>query len=179
MGEEGYIYMGEIHLREMGAGDSETAAELAELAESIWTEHYTPIIGAEQVRYMLDRFQSAEKMLEDIAVDGYRYFIACDGEKKVGYCAIKPDFESGGLFLSKLYVEKSRRGRGIARLMLEKSVVIARENRLDHIWLTVNKHNVNSIEVYKKLGFVIVEEMVKDIGGGFVMDDYKMRMEIE
>ncbi|NCB47474.1 GNAT family N-acetyltransferase, partial [bacterium] len=31
------------------------AAELAGLAETIWREHYTPIIGAEQVEYMLER----------------------------------------------------------------------------------------------------------------------------
>ncbi|MGE5614607.1 MAG: GNAT family N-acetyltransferase [Bacillota bacterium] len=171
--------MGEVTLLELRLGNRQMADEVAGLAESIWTEHYTPIIGAKQVRYMLDRFQSAEKVLEDIAADGYRYFIACDGGKKVGYCAIKPDLESGGLFLSKLYVEKNSRGRGIARMMLEKAISVARENRLGHIWLTVNKRNVNSIEIYKRLGFVIVEELVKDIGEGFVMDDYKMRMEIE
>jgi ribosomal protein S18 acetylase RimI-like enzyme len=171
--------MGEVILLELQPGERDRADELAELAKSVWTEHYTPIIGAEQVRYMLDKFQSAEKMLEDIAARGYRYFIACDGKRKVGYCAIKPDFESRGLFLSKLYVEKNSRGRGIARMMLEKAIAVTRENSLSHIWLTVNKHNVNSIEIYKKLGFVIVEELVTDIGEGFVMDDYKMRMDIE
>lgn len=171
--------MGEVILLELQPGERDRADELAELAKSIWTEHYTPIIGLAQVNYMLDKFQSAGRILADIGENGYRYFIAYDGEKQVGYCGIKPDYESGGLLLSKLYVEKNSRGRGIARRMLEKAVAIARENRLGHIWLTVNKHNVNSIEIYKKLGFAIVEELVTDIGEGFVMDDYKMWMDIE
>ncbi len=30
------------------------------LANEIWTEHYTPIIGKDQVKYMLDKFQSKD-----------------------------------------------------------------------------------------------------------------------
>ena len=31
---------------------------IVEMAKEIWTEHYTPIIGKDQVDYMLDKFQS-------------------------------------------------------------------------------------------------------------------------
>lgn len=170
--------MGEVILLELQSGDRHRADELAELAKSIWTEHYTPIIGMAQVKYMLDKFQSAGKILADIGENGYRYFIAYDGEKQVGYCAIKPDHENRGIFLSKLYVEKENRGRGISRLMLNKIISLAFEKNLDNIWLTVNKNNNNSIGIYKKLGFEIAGELVNDIGGGFVMDDYKMRLNI-
>jgi hypothetical protein len=33
--------------------------------------------------------------------------------------------------------------------------------------------------IYKKLGFGIVEGIVTDIGNGFVMDDYKMRLDLD
>ena len=42
------------------------------------------------------------------------------------------------------------------------------------IRLTVNKNNTNSISAYEKLGFINKGGVVKDIGNGFVMDDYKM-----
>ena len=42
------------------------------------------------------------------------------------------------------------------------------------IYLTVNKYNSGSIEVYKKLGFTVADQVVTDIGGGYVMDDYIM-----
>ena len=41
-------------------------------------------------------------------------------------------------------------------------------------YLTVNKYNSSSIEVYKKRGFEITDAAVTDIGSGFVMDDYIM-----
>lgn len=34
--------------------------QISSLAEVIWREHFTPIIGEKQVLYMLDRFQSYE-----------------------------------------------------------------------------------------------------------------------
>ena len=80
--------MGEVILLELQPGERDRADELAELAKSIWTEHYTPIIGLAQVNYMLDKFQSAGRILADICESGYRYFIAYDGEKQVGYCGI-------------------------------------------------------------------------------------------
>ena len=42
------------------------------------------------------------------------------------------------------------------------------------IYLTVNKYNTNSIMAYQKTGFVKTEELVIDIGNGYVMDDYRM-----
>ena len=154
------------------------AVRLSSLAREIWTQHYEPIIGLAQVEYMLKKFQSPEKILGDIETDGYKYLLAVEDHRLAGYCAFKPEYEDGGVFLSKLYVEKYSRGKGISKLFLEQLLAYAKENKLDHVWLTVNKYNHTSIDIYKKLGFTIEGELVTDIGGGYVMDDYKMRMDI-
>jgi RimJ/RimL family protein N-acetyltransferase len=44
--------------------------------------------------------------------------------------------------------------------------------------LSVNKRNTKAITAYKRNGFVIVESVVTDIGGGFVMDDYVMARDL-
>ena len=168
----------QVELVELKAGDELRAAELAELAEQIWLEHYTPIIGRPQVEYMLERFQSTQKIVSDIRTAGYRYYMAYADGKPAGYCAARLEQDSDCVFLSKLYVEKNYRGSGISRLMLNKLIALAGEHGLGSIWLTVNKYNNSSIEIYKKMGFAIVEEMVTDIGGGYVMDDYKMVLDI-
>ncbi|HOJ79529.1 MAG TPA: GNAT family N-acetyltransferase [Clostridiales bacterium] len=168
-----------ISLFELKKDDREKADELAELAREIWTEHYTPLIGPGQVSYMLSKFQSAGSILNDIAANGYRYFIVYDGSKPAGYFAVKPEPDKKALFLSKFYLEKSCRGRGISRIMLDRIMRIARESGLGYIWLTVNKYNETSIKIYQRLGFRIVEDIVTDIGNGFVMDDYKMRLDMD
>ena len=46
------------------------------------------------------------------------------------------------------------------------------------VWLTVNKHNTDSIQFYLRQGFVVVEDIVTDIGNGYVMDDYLMETRV-
>ena len=54
------------------------------------------------------------------------------------------------------------------------STLYAKERNLKRIYLSVNKHNTPSYEVYLHLGFKVIDAVVTDIGGGFVMDDYIM-----
>jgi len=160
------------------AKDKKDIEVLAALAREIWTEHYTPIIGVQQVEYMLDKFQSEEAMSSQINSEGYTYYMAFFKGKLAGYLSIKPDKTAGVVFLSKLYVEKSYRRVGIAKEFINMLKGIYHKPQFNSIWLTVNKYNKGSIDAYKRLGFEIVDEMVTDIGNGFVMDDYKMSMEL-
>ncbi len=41
------------------------------------------------------------------------------------------------------------------------------------VYLTVNKNN-SSYNIYRHLGFEVIDSVVTDIGEGFVMDDYVM-----
>ena len=147
------------------------AARVASLAREIWTEHYTPLIGADQVEYMLEHFQSAQRIAADIA-RGYLYWLAAEGGTPVGYCGAEPQPEA--LFMSKIYVLASHRGRGLARRFVGIGEQVCRRAGLGKMGLTVNKHNADSIRAYERLGFAIVGAQVADIGGGFVMDDYIM-----
>jgi RimJ/RimL family protein N-acetyltransferase len=82
--------------------------------------------------------------------------------------------------LSKAYVRKDWRGKGIFRRFLEEAVTLCRSDyNFSQVKLMVNKHNVGSIAAYLKMGFVVVETVKKDIGGGFSMDDYVMEMCVE
>lgn len=149
--------------------------QIETLAREIWEEHYTPIIGAEQVAYMLDKFQSAKAMQEQLK-EGYEYFMIYDGETMVGYLAFKE--ESGGLFLSKVYIHSSGRGKGFGKAAIEFVKCEVKKRGLKQIRLTVNKYNHNSIAAYLKMGFEKTQDLVMDIGEGYVMDDYEMVLSV-
>jgi diamine N-acetyltransferase len=145
------------------------------LAREIWTEHYTPIIGKVQVDYMLDRFQTKEAISEQIR-EGFLYFLIETGGESIGYIAVKP--KGGELFLSKIYIRSSRRASGYGRKALRFIESLADEKGLGKISLTVNKNNILSIKAYEKLGFKNLGPVVQEIGGGFVMDDYRMEKDV-
>lgn len=148
--------------------------QTAKMADSIWHEYFTPLIGEAQVAYMLAKFQSASAITRQIESEHMQYFRIMQDGSIVGYTGIREDADS--LFLSKLYIEKSHRGKGLARQTATFLADRCRARQLSKIWLTVNRHNSPTIAAYQKLGFVIVREQVADIGEGFVMDDYIMEM---
>ena len=152
---------------------------IAQLARQIWTEHYTPIIGAAQVEYMLANFQSEAAIARQIA-GGHEYFIlladntASNAQRTpLGYMDIVVQPESTKLFLSKLYVTAAARGRGFGRAMFDRAMFIARQRGLKTVWLTVNRFNP-ALQVYLQWGMKNKGPVVKDIGGGFVMDDFQL-----
>lgn len=151
--------------------------QIALLAEVIWKEHFTPIIGEKQVLYMLDKFQSYEAIKKAVEEEGYLYYIAYNSDVLCAYMGARPEADEGRLFISKLYVEKPYRGRKISKALL--SHVSDEFAELKKQWLTVNKNNLNTIAAYEKMGFVKVRTQCADIGGGFVMDDYIMERILE
>lgn len=150
------------------ATQTEDIKEIEILATEIWSEHYLSIIGHEQIEYMLDKYQSADVISASIE-NGTIYYIAYNKKKPCGYCAIKIN---DGIFLSKFYVKRSYRGIGLGKSMLNAIYQYALDSKTNRLWLTCNKFNSKSLDIYKKLGFSIIDQVVTDIGNGFVMDDY-------
>lgn len=154
----------------------EQAGIVARLARKIWMEHYTPIIGADQVEHMLNRFQTRERIWQDIAENACRYELLRMQGEPAGYMAYHFESEQRAVFLSKLYIDRPFRGNRLARLMLDRLIEYGGKQGACEIYLTVNKNNAGSIAAYEKMGFVRAGSVVKDIGGGYIMDDYVMRL---
>ncbi len=148
--------------------DEKAVTEMSVLASSIVKEHFDPIIGSEQNDYMIEKFQSAESIRGQLS-EGYKYYFVCLDDTKIGFLAYRIDADS--IYLSKFYLDKEYRGRGFSRDMLDFIINAARDNSLKTIRLNVNKNN-DAIYAYEKLGFKRVGTQKKDIGNGFLMDDF-------
>lgn len=151
--------------------DDRMLATLAELANEIWHEFFPDLLSSEQIDYMVEKFQSFEAMKKQISDEGYRYFLVMYNNEPKGYFGVCKKAD-GSFFLSKLYLKKEMRGKGIASLMFKQVKRLAKEAGCELIWLTVNKGNAHAINVYKKFGMRIIREEQTDIGNGFIMDDY-------
>lgn len=147
------------------------------LANKIWNSHYVPIIGQNQVNYMLEKFQSFNAIKEQIN-NNYEYFLIFKNKKAVGYLCLLPDNLSKKIMISKIYINENNRGSGFGKQLIDFTINLAQNRKIKTIWLTVNKNNNNSINWYKKLNFKITEKVEMDIGNGYVMDDYVMELTI-
>lgn len=146
--------------------------ELAAMADAIWHEYFPCILSDEQIDYMVDRFQSEHAMRDQISEHGYQYFFICVDGQRVGYTGIVP--EGDRLFISKVYLLREHRGKGLGTQAIKSIFRICADNGYRSAYLTVNKGNEKAIRSYERNGFAKVRSQVADIGKGFVMDDYVM-----
>lgn len=148
--------------------------QTARLASDIWREHYIPIVGRPQIEYMLEKFQGAAAISEQIENEGLEYYLIEADGNLVGYFAILPEREKRRTMLSKIYVGREQRRRGIGGKVLDFVDDQCRQRGMNRVWLTVYRGNSNSIEWYRHRGFRFDGPYIQDIGGGFVMNDFKM-----
>jgi GNAT superfamily N-acetyltransferase len=161
-------------MREMLAvKDGAAIRTVAALARETWVSHYTPIIGADQVAYMLEKFQSESAILEQLG-SGYAYYLVMEDGAAAGYFALVPCAAEGRMMLSKIYILPSHQRRGLGRDVIAFALAECARRGLRTLWLTVNKRNAGSLAFYEGQGFRQESAVVSDIGGGFVMDDYVM-----
>ncbi len=146
------------------------------LAQIIWNEWFPSIISQEQVNYMVEKFQSMPAIDEAITEKGYEYFLMILGDTPIGYMGVAPD--DGALLLSKLYLMKPFRGQRRSNLFFDKAEEVAKEKGFTKVRLFVNRHNYNSVRVYLRKGFRIVDEVKTDIGEGFICDDFLMEKDL-
>ena len=152
------------------AAEQALIQRLSVFATEIVREHFDPIIGKAQNDYMLARSQSASGIQAQID-GGARYYVATDAAGEwLGFTAFYP--RGNQMYLSKFYVHKTQRGKGVAGAMLQLIVKEAKVENLSAIALNVNRNNDLAIGVYEHMGFVRIREEQIDIGQGFIMDDF-------
>jgi len=153
--------------------DNSTEFKIIEkLANKILHQVYDPIIPAEHTDYFLKEFQSENAIREQIKNENFSYFLLNFDTKNVGYLGIQKLNEI--LVLSKLYILESFRGLKIGKTALEYVNEFAINNGIEKVELIVNQQNQNTIDIYLKNEFKIVESIVNSFPNGHSVEDYKM-----
>jgi ribosomal protein S18 acetylase RimI-like enzyme len=150
---------------------------IAELAGVIWRACYPGIIGPAQIEYMLAQMYTLDTLRREISSQGICYNLLLADDKPAGFASHGPTPEPDAMKLHKLYVLRELHGRGLGSLLLRHVEEQVRTAGAHRLVLSVNKRNAQAIAAYKRNGFAVVDSVVTDIGGGFVMDDYIMARE--
>ena len=151
----------------------EDVEALCGLAREIWRAHYPPIIGAAQTEYMLAQRYEPSIIRSELGRDDIFWDVLRVDDTMAAFASSIVE-NTRELKLDKLYVHPARQRCGYGGLLMDHTCERARALGLAAVTLAVNKHNHAAIASYRKHGFDIRDAVVKDIGGGFVMDDYVM-----
>jgi GNAT superfamily N-acetyltransferase len=170
-------------------------ALIRSISERTWPSTYGHIISQEQIDFMLDWMYSDESLEKQMDSDCVFYIASIKKENEqwddVGFCSVGPEEEekveekdnnssenakgAKSHKLNKLYVLPAAQGTGTGKALLVKAIEFAKAAGSSSIFLQVNKHN-DAYSFYLKQGFIKEAEFKFDIGNGFYMDDYVMRL---
>jgi N-acetylglutamate synthase-like GNAT family acetyltransferase len=143
---------------------------IQEIAEEAWRPTYGHILTEEQTLYMIPMMYNTELISSQIELFS---MLEVDA-KAIGYCAFEKLTDTEGK-LHKLYLRPSLKQKGAGTFIINEISHQARALGLESIILNVNKYN-SAVDFYHKKGFTKDREMILDIGNGYVMDDYVMRL---
>lgn len=162
--------MSEIIIRMATLEDREL---IRSISERTWPSTYGHIISQEQISFMLDWMYSDESLAAQFD-QGHQFYVANLNGENIGFCSVSAE-EDHSYKLNKLYVLPIAQGTGSGKALLDKAIEVAKAAGSTSLFLQVNKHN-NAYTFYLKNGFVKEQEFKFDIGNGFYMDDYVMRL---
>ena len=146
---------------------------IKEIAEKAWRPTYDHILTEQQTLYMLDLMYNS-LTLENQMNGNIAFFMVDLGQETVGYFAVEI-FNEQFVKQHKLYLDPTKKQQGLGKKIIQYIQDWALTNQRNRIILNVNKNN-SAVLFYQKMGFTIIEEMILDIGEGYVMDDYVMQL---
>ena len=144
----------------------------ADLANEIMMEHYCSYIPVEHIKFYLDTFQTPEAISSQIK-DTYEYYHIQSGDELVGYIGLS--FETDKVILSKFYVRKNQRGKGIGKEALALIEERCRSKNQNQIELYVNALNPKGIALYEREGFEKIEFIPHTYDNGHTEEEWLMR----
>lgn len=120
-------------------------------------------------QYLEEGF-SVEKLTAELNDQNSEFYFATSEDKVVGY--LKLNFgtsqtelkDENALEIERIYVLKEFHGKSVGQLLYEHAMQVARQKRVDYVWLGVWEENPRAINFYKKNGFVEFDEHVFRLG---------------
>lgn len=140
------------------------------LAKTIWHDHYIPIIGAEQVEYMLANMYSSASLTEQMNIKQQPFYLIYLANNPVGFISVSG---AKDMFIHKFYINTSTQRKGLGTEVFLKLIELYPDATTYS--LTVNRQNYKAINFYFKLGFTIERVEDFDIGEGYWMNDFIMK----
>lgn len=144
------------------------------LARSIWPKAYQHILSASQIEYMLHLFYHPDALKEQMKT---HHFIIAELGEPIGFASYAASEQPGVYKLHKLYIKTDIQWKGLGKMLVNyilQQLKIIGASALD---LNVNRHNKARL-FYEKLGFLVIRNEDIDIGNGYQMNDYVMRLDI-
>lgn len=144
--------------------------QLQTIGRQTFTETFAAHNSAENMAKYLDEAYSEEKLNAELKDPNSVFYFAEFDNQVIGY--LKLNFgisqtelkDNKALEIERIYVMKEFHGKKVGQLLYDKAIEVAKEKKVDYVWLGVWEQNHKAIQFYKKNGFFEFDKHVFVLG---------------
>ncbi|MBK6565925.1 MAG: GNAT family N-acetyltransferase [Saprospiraceae bacterium] len=173
--------MENIITRKISSDDLEM---LQKIGRKTFEETFSESNSEENMKNYLEEGFSEGKLTAELNDNNAEFYFAIWKDEVIGY--LKVNFgesqtelkDDRALEIERIYVLKEFHGKRVGQMLFNKAIEIAKQKRVDYVWLGVWEENPRAINFYRKNGFVEFDKHVFKLGND-EQTDIMMKMKLE
>lgn len=146
-----------LTIRLAASGDAE---KIADFSRRTFYETFAPYNSKGDMRRFMEEQFSQQLLIEEVGSKDNIFFIAFDQEENIaGYVRLRennnpPELHAANAIeIARIYAAKHLIGKGVGRLLMQKSIDTAIQKKINTLWLGVWERNQKAIDFYRQWGF--------------------------
>ena len=159
--------MEDIAIRSVAQNDIE---HLQEIGKQTFAETFAADNSEENMIEYLESGFSIAKLTTELTDQNAAFYFAELAGKVIGY--LKVNFgpsqteikDENALEIERIYVLKEFHGKKVGQLLYNKAIEIAKQKKIDYVWLGVWEKNPRAIRFYQKNGFAEFDKHLFKLG---------------
>jgi ribosomal protein S18 acetylase RimI-like enzyme len=170
-----------IEIKKASIKDLDT---IISLGKQTFTETFAINNTAENTEIYLKENFNSDQLITEINNPNSLFYLAYYENLPIGFLKTNQGnaqtefFEEPTLEIQRIYVLQAFHGKKIGQLLLDKAIEIAKQQKVDYIWLGVWENNHKALGFYAKNDFVTFDKHVFILGDD-KQTDLLMKLEIK
>ncbi|KIA83252.1 GNAT family acetyltransferase [Kaistella solincola] len=137
----------------------ENLTKLQEISRQTFEETFAQQNSAEDMQKYLAEALSTSRLTKELLEENSEFYFALGGTKITGYIKLNSGNSQtelqheNSLEIERIYVLKEFLGKKVGQILFNHALQIAKEKKVDFVWLGVWEKNERAINFYLKNGF--------------------------
>jgi len=154
-------------LRKINLKDIEA---LKAIGKQTFVETFSSENSEENMANYLKSGFSTEQLTAELTDPNAEFYFAELEEQPIGYLKVNIGAsqtelqDNNALEIERIYVLKEFHGKKVGQILYEKALELAKERKVDYVWLGVWEQNPRAIRFYEKNGFVVFDKHIFKLG---------------
>lgn len=144
--------------------------QLQKIGRQTFSETFSSVNSDENMTKYLEEGFSVEKLTDELADENAQFYFAKLNNEIIGY--LKLNFgpsqtelkDDKALEIERIYVINEFHGKKVGQILYNKAIEIAKEKKVNYVWLGVWENNERAIKFYTKNGFVEFDKHIFKLG---------------